>query len=333
MGAIGRTVCLSRVDARGLPERNDSRTAPTQGFARRSFPASCAITIDVHAGAKPLQIESAGDWLAARQIHATFFVVSRKFEEAASAAALRHLLAQGHELASHSHNHDWREIRALLEGTESDLKFIYDSKQRFEDCFDASPSAFRSPCWCVLHRGAQSALVDAGYRVDSSATPQRPAILSSLPYDETWMTSPRAPHYLAEGLLEVPMSCLLVPAATATFTTLRSLSSLFLEALVIECALATERVLTLQFHPSDFSTASAGGHHKRTVALRDFWPQRHGGLRIRHAMNARDPRKSLALIEGLITRLAEHAFSFDTITEAADKWRLHHQRPPAERGP
>ena len=326
METVGRTAWLSRLASLNLQERSDSRV-PRLGFAKRSFPASCAITIDVHAGNEPHEIESAGDWLAARHIRATFFVVSRKFEDAASATALQQLLAEGHELASHSHNHDQREVRALLEGAESDLKFIHDSKHRFEDCFDASPNAFRSPRWCVLHRRAQRALVDAGYRVDSSATPQRPAILSSLPYDDTWMTSPRAPHYLAEGLLEVPTSCLLVPAAAATFTILRSLSSLFLEALVIESLFATERVMTLQFHPSDFSPVCAGGHRNRTVTLRDFWPQRYGGVRIRHALTERDPRKSRALMQGLITRLTEQAFSFDTITEAADKWRLRHQKP------
>jgi hypothetical protein len=42
-------------------------------------------------------------------------------------------------------------------------------------------------------------------------------------------------------------------------------------------------------------------------------------------MHARDPLKSFALVEALITRLAEHAFSFDTITEAADKWQLRQQ--------
>ncbi|MGH8262703.1 MAG: polysaccharide deacetylase family protein, partial [Steroidobacteraceae bacterium] len=185
-----------------------------------------AITIDVHAGADPSDIESAGDWLSERGICATFFTVSCIFEEPGSAAAIRRLIAQGHEVASHCHNHDWREVRALIDGGERDLRFIRESKSRFEDCFGTSPVAFRSPRWCVVGRAAQDALVNCGYRVDSSATPQRPAILSSMPYERTWMRSPRHPYFLADGLLEIPTSCLLIPAGAPSVAILRSFSLL-----------------------------------------------------------------------------------------------------------
>ena len=194
-----------------------------------------ALTVDVHAEDRPADVGRAAAWLHEHGIPATFFVPSALFEDARFRPHVIRLPSLGFEVGSHGHDHDFAEIRALMRGAGADLDFLRRSHALYQDTFGGAPISFRSPAWCPLGPGAIAALVELGYRVDSSATPQRLPIFSSTPYANTWLFARRTPYELAPGLLEVPTSCLLLPAASPTWLTLRRrAASAFLRLLLWE---------------------------------------------------------------------------------------------------
>jgi predicted deacetylase len=152
------------------------------------------------------------DVFAAHGVRATFFWVAR--DAARSAVALRSVVAEGHEVASHSLSHaeNWR--NASPAQVERELR---ESKDRLEQAAGAPVVGFRSPGW-LGPRGLHAALVDAGYRYDASSfpTPLLGAMSALLMVSSggrrrvplgarQWFGS-RSPSRLARGLHGFPVS-------------------------------------------------------------------------------------------------------------------------------
>ncbi|MBM4382192.1 MAG: polysaccharide deacetylase family protein [Deltaproteobacteria bacterium] len=149
---------------------------------------------------------------AAHGVRATFFWVARDAER--SAAALRAVVAAGHEVASHSltHAEAWRNA-----GSAEVAHELRESKQRLEQCAGASVVGFRSPGWHGP-RGLHEELARAGYRYDASSFPSpllgaMSALLflgsrgrRRVPLGAGQWFAPRAPSQLARGLTEFPVS-------------------------------------------------------------------------------------------------------------------------------
>ena len=266
-----------------------------------------ALTVDIHAEDRPADISRAAAWLHEHRIPATFFVPSALFESASFRHHLVRLPTLGHEVGSHGHQHDYVEIRALMRGTRADLEFLRRSHALYQDSFVCSPISFRSPAWCPLGPNAIAALIDLGYRVDSSATPQRLPIFSSTPYANTWLFARRTPYALAPGLLEIPTSCLLLPAASPTWLTLRRrAASAFLHLLLWEARRRAEYVPCVQLHVSDFVPDAAPPSPVETLGLRSFLPRRDGGLRFKVFLRERNPERVYATTLAIIEVLRGH---------------------------
>jgi hypothetical protein len=265
-----------------------------------------ALTVDVHAEDRPSDISRAASWLHEHGIPATFFVPSALFEHVSFQPHIVRLPSLGFEVGSHGHQHDFAEIRALMRGTTADLGFLQCSHALYRDTFGSTPVSFRSPAWCPLGPGAIAALIDLGYRVDSSATPQRLSILSSTPYANTWLAARRGLHELAPGLMEVPTSCLLLPAASPAFLTLRRRVALaFVRLLLWEARRWTDRVPCVQLHVSDFVPAAAPPAPEETMGPGSFLPRRDGGLRFKVFLRERDPQRVYAMTQGIIEALRD----------------------------
>jgi hypothetical protein len=263
-----------------------------------------ALTVDVHAEDRPADVSHAACWLYEHGIPVTFFVPSALFEDAGFRPHVIRLPSLGFEVGSHGHQHDYVEIRALMRGGAIDLDFLRHSHALYQDTFGSAPISFRSPAWCPLGSGAIAALVELGYRVDSSATPQRLPIFSSTPYANTWLFARRTPYELAPGLLEVPTSSLLLPAASPTWVTLRRrASSACLRLLLWEARRRADCVPCVQLHVSDFVPDAAPPSPVETLGLRSFLPRRDGGLRFKVFLRERNPERvyaiTLAIIEAL----------------------------------
>lgn len=269
-----------------------------------------ALTVDIHEEDRPADVSRAAGWLHEQGISATFFVPSALFTHPDFQPHVTRLPALGFEIGSHGHRHDYVEIRALLRGHGAELDFLRRSHALYQDTFGCAPVSFRSPAWCPLGRTAIQTLVNLGYRVDSSATPQRLPIFSSTPYANTWLFARRGLHELAPGLLEVPTSCLLLPAASPTFLTLRRrAAAVLLRLLLWEAQRWPDRVPCVQLHVSDFVPDSAPPPPEEALGLGSFLPRRDGGLRFKVFLRERDPDRIACIIGELITLLCERAGS------------------------
>jgi hypothetical protein len=268
------------------------------------FPVRIALTVDVHEEDRPTDVRHAARWLHGRGIAATFFVPSALFAHPGFRPHILALPALGFEVASHGHQHDFTEIRALMRGSAADLDFLQHSHTLFHVTFGHAPVSFRSPAWCPLGPLAIRTLRELGYRIDSSTTPQRLPIFSSTPYANTWVFARRGVHALAPGLLEVPTSSLLLPAASPAFLTLRLRAALaFLHLLLWEARRCADRVVCVQFHVSDFVPDAPPPPPDERLGLASFLPRRDGGLRFKVFLRERDPQRVYAIAQAIIEAL------------------------------
>lgn len=263
-----------------------------------------ALTVDVHAEDRPADVSRAACWLCEHGLQATFFLPSALFEDGGFRHHLVRLPSLGFEVGSHGHQHDFAEIRALMRGRAADLGFLPRSHALYQETFSDAPVSFRSPAWCPLGPAAIDMLVALGYRVDSSATPQRLPIFSSTPYADTWLFARRAPYELTPGLLEVPTSCLLLPAASPTWLTLRRrATAAFLRLLLWETGRHANGIPCVQLHVSDFVPDAAPPSPEEKLSWGSFLPRPHGGLRFKVFLRERDPRRVYAITQEVIETL------------------------------
>lgn len=284
-----------------------------------------AITLDLHDFDEPDDILLSCEALAERGIPSTYFIPSSLLETRKFREVMLRIPSYGHEVASHSHNHDWTEMVALVSGRGSDLDFLELSRRVHQDAFGATPVSFRSPAWCFLGPPAIERLSELGYRVDSSATPQRLGIFSSNPFGNVWTYSPRRPYPLTDTLLEVPTSSFLVPAGNPAFATLRRRGSLALVGLLAaEARWRGNRVVTLQFHPDDFNTAPRGPVPTLPrPALRDFLLRPQGGFGFKYHVRCLDPQRAGERTYAILDRLRSADFlTLSAVAEATPVGRL-----------
>jgi hypothetical protein len=253
---------------------------------------ACAITLDVHAGDSADDLLRAQATLRENALRATYFVPTGLLADAAMRRALRAIDDGEAEIASHGRDHDSVEVGALA-SSEGALDFLDRSKKEYEDFFGRAPVAFRSPCWCGLSARALDRLALLGYRVDSSATPQRLGLLSSSPWQNPWLTASRQPRFVRPELLEVPTSSFLFPFGSMSLALLRKWGALAFAASLAAEAWCTPSVVVVQLHASDFVVH--GGPPARARRLRDLrlvpdhgWLARHWFVDLdRERMNAR----------------------------------------------
>lgn len=285
-----------------------------------------AVTVDVHAGDRAEDIQTAANLLAAAGIRATFFVPGALFRSPnGTAAALRELPSLAHEVASHGYEHDWCEVDALTRGrTPSDLSFLERARSEFADFYGFAPKAFRSPVWCRLSDAALDELIRLGYDVDSSATPQRLQVLSSRPFCRGWMLSRRSPYLIRSSLLEVPTTSAVLPAGSTTFRMIgRTLSLSFVRLLLAEAHLIPRRVVVLQFDSRDLNR-NAKPQCPRRWEFGDYLLKGYGGFAFRRHLLEYDP-VAISTTAWTVLRLLTTTL---TMSEVRELW-LDRQSPKA----
>lgn len=279
------------------------------------MPKLCGVTIDVHESDQPDWIARSADALSAGRFFGTYFVPTSLLRQPSMKTALQRVIAQGHEVGTHSHQHDTRERLALSAKHGASLDFLTRSARDFADTFGRDARSFRSPCWCGLSEAALDQLALLGYTVDSSSTPQRLGLLSSAPFENPWLFSARAPTFLRPTLLEIPSTSFIVPFGRMLLGIARLAGSRGATALFAAEAMFTAAVVTIQLHPSDFFSDQSHASTQRRPALRDLVPRRGRGILARHWLADLDPLRLSQRVWAVLNQLRNFEFEFATLQD------------------
>jgi|GEM_PF-1232493 len=139
----------------GQPTRVDGQWATlpaSDEFVRRSFQDWLPPFLDL---------------LARNAVKATFFLISDFAKKPIAQATIRRIIAEGHEVASHSKSHafDMRHFDRARKRQE-----VLESKQVLEDISGAEVIGFRGPGY-AFDAEIADLLLESGYRYDSSVVP------------------------------------------------------------------------------------------------------------------------------------------------------------------
>jgi hypothetical protein len=216
-------ICSVSVDLDGL-----GCYAAIHGLPAGSLPERAAQAVPVVA------LGRLCDLFASLRVPATLFVIGKELEVSGSAAALKAAAGAGHEIASHSHAHDYALSRGELPQIEADLAR---AEQAISAAVGAVPRGFRAPGYTL-----SSALLEAvsarGYLYDSSVLPSPPYYAakavamavyamrgrrsrSILGPPGQWFAK-RTPHW-RDGLRELPIATLPVLRAPVIGTSVLAL--------------------------------------------------------------------------------------------------------------
>jgi hypothetical protein len=261
---------------------------------------------------------------ASLDVRATLFVVGRDLERAENARCIAEAARAGHEIASHSHRHDYALSRRPRAAIDDD---VARSRQAIVDVTGHAPRGFRAPGY-----NQSEALLDAleqhGFAYDSSFFPTplyfaaRAAAIGlyrlrrrptrSLVGDPREFFAARAPflpmrgarHRAARG----PRARALVelPIAVATsfrlpwFGTSLALAPNALGALATRAALRARHPLVLELHALDFADASDGYEPALLAAQADLRvPAPLKSARLRAAVRALQAARPLVTLDEL----------------------------------
>jgi peptidoglycan/xylan/chitin deacetylase (PgdA/CDA1 family) len=133
---------------------------------------------------------------------------------------IRMILPYGHEVASHGYTHDVKQAFDIL-SYKKQVEHLRLSKEIIEDIAGVEISSFRAPA-ARVDRMIVSALLEVGFKVDSSVSSQRIDMFMSFGSLKklNWLISPRLPYFTATdnvfrrgsgSLLEIPISALGFP--------------------------------------------------------------------------------------------------------------------------
>jgi len=187
--------------------------AAIHGLDAASLPERALQAVPVAAVSRLCELFSA------LRLPATFFAIGSELAIPGSAPALRAAAAAGHEIASHSHGHDYALSRRTADEIDADLA---QAERAISEAVGKAPRGFRAPGYTV-----SPTLFDVvrarGYLYDSSLLPSPPYYAAkavaiavhalrgrqsrSILGRPAQLFSRRSPHW-REGLRELPVATL-----------------------------------------------------------------------------------------------------------------------------
>ena len=126
----------------------------------------------------------------------------------------------GHEIACHGLTHDYKIAFDNMD-LKQQINHLTKAKGILEDISGGEVVSFRAPALRV-NKFTPQALIETGFKVDSSVAPQRADMFMTLGSRKkmVWLTAPRTPYYVASdslarkgstNLVEVPISSFIMP--------------------------------------------------------------------------------------------------------------------------
>lgn len=158
------------------------------------------------------------DLYAKYDAKATFFFIADFARECPEIVKM--IQPYGHEVACHGFTHDHKQAFDVM-SLDEQIHHLSDAKKILEDISGEEVVSFRAPALRVNEYTPQ-ALIETGFKIDSSVAPQRIDMFMSLGSKKklAWLKAPRTPYFVDEDnlaregfqpLLEVPVSSFAVP--------------------------------------------------------------------------------------------------------------------------
>ncbi len=190
-------------------------------------------------------------------IKATFFFtgyIAKLYPE-----ILKMIMPYGHEIASHGLIHDSDQAFDLL-SYDDQIKQLKESKKILEDISGQEVISFRAPALRV-NQNTPKALLESGFKIDSSIAPQRFDFLLSFGGKDKikWFFAPRTPYITSkeslfkkgeDGLIEITLNAYLFPYIGTTMRILPGVTQIVRRLVNVENKLNGKPVVFL-IHPNE----------------------------------------------------------------------------------
>ncbi|MCK6615337.1 MAG: polysaccharide deacetylase family protein [Ignavibacteriaceae bacterium] len=173
---------------------------------------------------------------------------------------VRMILPYGHEVGSHGYTHEVKEAFDVLP-FEKQKEHLKKSKEILEDISGQEVISFRAPA-ARVNQNTAKALIETGFRVDSSVASQRLDMFMSFGALKkmNWLTSPRLPYFTSinnifkkgeSNLLEIPISAFGFPYIGTFMRISPSINRLTRYLLHLETKVNSRPIVFLT-HPNEF---------------------------------------------------------------------------------
>ena len=171
------------------------------------------------------------------------------------------IIKEGHEVASHGKSH-LKENGFDVMPFERQKRHLIETKKLLEDISGQEVISFRAPALRV-NEDTSRALIEAGYKIDSSIASQRFDFFMSFGGLKKlkWLTAPRLPYYTSPDslfkkgggpLIEVPLSALFFPYVGTTMRVFPFMTSIQRRFLHLESAYLNGKPIVFDVHPNEF---------------------------------------------------------------------------------
>lgn len=201
-------------------------------------------------------------------IHGTLFVVGRDVVDGLGRDELKQAAKAGHELASHSFNHDYALSRRSPDVIDADLSA---AEQALAGLTGKRPVGFRAPGY-TLSPALSARLAARQYLYDSSLLPSPPyygakaAVIGALAAvgrqsrsilgPPAQLFRPRQPHRDAAGLLELPIA--VVPGVRLPFYGTLMVSAPDIASAALARTFPLDPLVVIELHGVDLIDATDG---------------------------------------------------------------------------
>ena len=194
------------------------------------------------------------------EVKATFFYIANFAKQ--HPEIIKIVQKRGHEIACHGLTHQHDKAFDVMSYAEQ-LEHLVTAKKILEDIAGEEVLSFRAPALRV-NFDTPRALVDAGFKFDSSVAPQRMDMFMSLGSKNKlqWFGAPRTPYIAStenlarkgdSDITEVPVSSFVVPYIGTFMRISPSLNALTRRLLYIETR-RTNKPINFLIHPNEVIT-------------------------------------------------------------------------------
>ncbi len=288
-------------------------------------PIPFLMTLDVHSRKRKFKdlrqrIADSVRVLTNAQIPTTFFVPADLIEEC-GADLLRHIVAEGHQVACHGLLHRPPENFAT-DPLETQISTLRQAKLLLEEATGTEITTFRAPAF-IMSATTLCALEEVGYTADASVNSQRWGVLSSQVSNIGWLTAPRTPYHPSYTdpyrrgtmrLWEVPMTAFVLPYTSLVYQALGvRFMRTFARCLHGEAKYLRKKPVVYMAHPEEFSSSNFVRRRPKMRA-KLLLPMPTQGIRARRLLLERDEHRIYEMTMEMFTFLMQQRDTFQFLT-------------------